>query len=356
MMKRAAVYGATGFIGAELVRRLLLHPEIELVRVAAADYIGQPLSDALPNLTGRTELVVEEVPDKGSAVDPVDVLFLALPHQVSWRVVSSLGQQTTRVVDCSGAFRVNSAQEYERYYAAVHPLPELLPKFVYGLPELNRQRIASSRFVASPGCFATAIALGLLPLARAGLLQGDVQVVGITGSSGAGSSAVATTHHPVRAGTLRAYRPLSHPHAPEVVQTLRQAGARKLKLHFVPVAAPLVRGILVSSFAKLTPETTAAQVAAAFEDTYRSEPFVRVPSRRLPEVVNVAGSNFAEAKAAMGPRDEALDPGHDNAPTVNCVSAIDNLLKGGAGQAIQNMNLMLGLPEITGLLDPGSYP
>lgn len=346
---KAAVYGASGYIGAELTRRLLLHPDVELVRVCAADHLGEPLGAALPHLEGLSDLRVQPVPDRESEAEPVDVVFLALPHQVSWKVTSQLLDTPTRIIDCSGAFRVDRAEEYERFYGAKHPLPELLPQFVYGLPEVNRDALKATRYVASPGCFATTVELGLLPLAKAGWLTGPVQVVGMTGSSGAGSTALPTTHHPARANNLRAYRPLRHPHAPEIAETLERAGAKQLQIHFVPVAAPLTRGILASSFATVPAAVDQAALDRAVNETFQDAFFVRSPAARLPEVVAVAGSNFAEVKLVAG------DPMGDQRP-VTCFSTLDNLIKGGGGQAIQNMNLMLGLPEQTALTDPGGYP
>lgn len=346
---RAAVFGATGYIGSELVHRLLMHPEVELVATYAADFLGQPLSNALPNLEGRTGLRVEAIPGDLTTLPPLDVAFLALPHETSFRVVAELDKFDTRIIDCSGAFRVDDASQYVRYYGVEHPLPELLPRFVYGLTERNRDAIAASRYVASPGCFATTIELGLLPLALAGLLAGRVSTVGMTGSSGAGSAPLPTTHHPVRSQTIRPYKPLEHPHVPEIVETLTRAGARDFVLDFVPVAAPLVRGILATSFSSVPAEYDQARLDGLVDEAYGTTTFIRRPRSRLPEVVAVAGSNFAEVRLVPGEVRGAVR-------TVTCLSALDNLVKGGAGQAVQNMNLMLGLDETTALLDPGGFP
>jgi N-acetyl-gamma-glutamyl-phosphate reductase len=352
-MKRfsAALYGGSGYLGSEAVRRLLGHPDVELAHVYAADYIGEPLAAALPNLEGKTRLRFEAVPESGPP--SVDILLLALPHGVSHKVVAQAIHSRVRIIDMSGAFRVNDAASYEKFYGERHPLPELLPQFLYGLPELSREELRGARLVASPGCFATTIELGLLPLARAGWLRGAVQTVGMTGSSGAGVTPTATTHHPVRSKNLRAYRPLLHNHAPEIQEALTRAGAKDLTVDFVPVAAPLSRGILATSFACVPEEVDAARIQQAFEQSYSSERFVIIPERRLPEVAAVAGSNYAEVGFAVGePRSGAS--GRERVVTL--VSALDNLVKGGAGQAIQNLNLMLGLPEAVGLTEPGAYP
>jgi LysW-gamma-L-alpha-aminoadipyl-6-phosphate/LysW-L-glutamyl-5-phosphate reductase len=347
----AAVYGGSGYLGSEAVRRLLGHPAVELAHVYAADYIGERLSAALPNLEGKTELKFEAVPESGPP--SVDILLLALPHDVSHRVVARAIHSRARIIDMSGAFRVDDAASYAKFYGEKHPLPELLPQFVYGLPELSREALRGARLVASPGCFATTIELGLLPLARAGWLSGAVQSVGMTGSSGAGVTPSATTHHPVRSKNLRAYRPLLHTHAPEIQEALTRAGARDLIIDFVPVAAPLGRGILATSFASVPEDVDASQLRAAFAESYAGERFVIIPEKRLPEVVAVAGSNYAEVGFAVS---EPRARGGIRERVVTLISALDNLVKGGAGQAIQNLNLMLGLEESLGLTEPGAYP
>jgi N-acetyl-gamma-glutamyl-phosphate reductase len=254
-------------------------------------------------------------------------------------------------VDLSGDFRLRDPDVYEKYYGAKHPCPEELTKgtFVYGLPELHREAIRRAKYVASPGCFATTIELALLPLAKAGLLAGPVEVVGITGSSGSGIAPSAGTHHPVRSNNLKTYKPLEHQHIPEITQTLGDAGARDVTLRFVPVSAPLSRGIFATCFAHVDEKVDAAAVKKLYAETFAREPFVRVPARRLPEVVAVKGTNYAEVGVQAG--DVA-----DGKRVIACFAATDNLVKGGAGQAIQSMNLMLGLDERLTLEDPGGWP
>jgi [amino group carrier protein]-6-phospho-L-2-aminoadipate/5-phospho-L-glutamate reductase len=349
-MKRfkAAVMGGSGYGGAELIRRLLVHPEVELVRVASVDFVGEKLSDAHPTLEGATDLRFEKLPAEEVAAG-VDVVLLGLPHRVSAVEVPKLVRAGVRIVDLSGDFRLKSAASYERYYGGPHPSPSLLGTFVYGLPEQNREAIRKAKWVASPGCFATTIELGLLPLARAGLLEGEVETVGITGSSGSGVVPTAATHHPVRAGNLRTYKPLSHQHVPEIEEVLADAGAKGVALRFVPVSAPLVRGIFATSFVRVRESVTPEQVRALYAEAYSGEPFVRIPAKRLPEVVAVAGSNFAEVAVEVGPV-------FAGTRVVSIFSVTDNLIKGGAGQAIQSMNLMLGLDERTTLEDTGPWP
>src|SRR5512133_1373632 len=346
---RAAVVGGSGYGGAEMIRRLLIHPDVELVRVASVDFVGEPLGAADPALEGVTDLVFEGVPP-AEAARGMDVVLLGLPHTVAATKVPEIADlHGPKIVDMSGDFRLKDVGEYERAYKHAHPCPERLRDFVYGLPELNRERIRAARFVASPGCFATTIELALLPLARAGLLEGVVHVQGITGSSGSGVAPSAGTHHPVRAGNLRTYKPLEHQHVPEIAETLGAAGAKDLALRFVPVSAPLGRGILATAFVELPDEWTQDRLDRLYRETYAGEPFVRVPQQRLPEVAAVSGSNFAEVGVAVAPSVKGRR-------TAALFGATDNLVKGGAGQAIQNMNLLLGLDEKASLADPGPWP
>lgn len=350
-MKRykAAVLGGSGFAGAELIRHLLVHPDVEVVRVGAADHIGEALSSALPQLEGRTDLRFESLTPERAVAD-VDIVLMGLPQRPAIEVVEAALARSVKVIDMSGAFRLRRAEQYARYYGETHPRPDLLARFEYGLPELNRERIRQSSTVASPGCFATALELGLLPFARAGWLGASVDSVGVTGSSGSGVAPSLTTHHPVRANNLRTYRPLMHQHTPEVEEVLSLVAARAVRLSFVPVSAPLVRGIFVTSFVRVPRGVSDADLRACQSEAYAEERFVRVPAGRLPEVVAVAGSNFAEVGVALADGSDAEQQ------LISVFCCLDNLVKGGAGQAIQNMNLMLGLEEHATLLEPGPYP
>ena len=347
---RAAVIGGSGYGGAEMIRRLLLHPDVELCRVASVDLVGEPLGAAHPSLEGRTDLVFQDIAPSAAA-DGMDVVLLGLPHKVTARKVPEIAAlPSVKVVDMSGDFRLRDAAAYETYYGQPHPHPEMLADFVYGLPELNRDRIRRARFVASPGCFATTIELGLLPLARAGILEGVVHVQGITGSSGSGAAPQATTHHPVRAGNLRAYKPLWHQHVPEIEETLASAGRSR-------PAAPLRPGL--GAAGARDPRHRLRRAPRGVDRRAALDRSTATPSRAsrscgfrragLPEVAAVSGSNFAEVGVAAG-------PAWRGRRTVTVVSAIDNLIKGGAGQAIQNMNLVLGLDERASLEDPGPWP
>jgi N-acetyl-gamma-glutamyl-phosphate/LysW-gamma-L-alpha-aminoadipyl-6-phosphate reductase len=342
--------GGTGYGGAELLRLLLDHPGVDLRRVTAVDHVGQRVGDVHWTLHDATDLVIEDIPPVEAATGVgAEVALLGLPHGVSVDVAPALVDAGVRVVDLSGDFRLTDPALYERYYGKAHPRPDLLDghAFVYGLPELHREAIASARNIASPGCFATCLILGVLPLARAGLLRdAPVRAVACTGSSGSGVSPSAGTHHPIRAANLRTYRALQHQHTPEVVRSLAEAGSPGARVDWVPVSAPLVRGILATAFVDLPAGWDAARVRSLYEESYDTEPFVRLlpAGGRMPEVVAIAGTMTCEVGLAVEGR------------TLVAVAALDNLVKGGAGQAVQSLNLMLGLPESTGLQEPGLWP
>lgn len=348
MAYRAAIIGGTGYGGAEILRHLLRHPEVELVRVTAADNLGKPIGEVHQNLYGRTDLVFEALSAKDAARG-CDVVFLALPHKTSAQVAMELFDTGVRIIDLSGDFRLGTAAEYTRDYHATHPCPEALGSFVYGLPELNREALRRATRVASPGCFATAITLGVLPLAKAGLLSGTVHTVGITGSSGSGAAPSLAVHHTLRANNLRTYKPLGHQHRGEVVATLTRAGAQPLALEFVPVSAPLPRGIFTTSFVEIAADFSEADAAGLWSRAFAGEPFIKLVRGRFPEVVGVVGSNYVEVGYELGPAERGRR-------TLACFSALDNLVKGGGGQAVQSMNLILGLPETLTLDDPGLWP
>lgn len=349
---RVTIIGGTGYGGAELIRLLRWHPAVELVRVTSIDQVGEPLEAVHRNLP-KTGLVFENIP-AGEAARDVDVVFLALPHKVSATMAAELAGVEARVIDLSGDFRLRDAEAYRIYYGDVHPHPEHLGTWTYGLPELHKAAIREARRVASPGCFATAIALGLLPLAQAGLLRGAVHTVAMTGSSGSGAYAQIGTHHPLRAGNLKTYKVLNHQHTPEIEQTLRDAAGRSkqaadFSLAFVPVSAPLVRGILATSIVGVP---AGLDVKALFHEFYRDAPFVRVLGSKVgAEVVAIKGSMYVDLSWTLGQVDPATGERQ-----LAVVTALDNLVKGGAGQAVQSMNLMLGLAETLGIDAPGLWP
>lgn len=348
--KKCVVVGATGYGGAELLRNLLYHPFVDVTRITAVDSIGKPISDVHMSLAGKTSLRVEQL-DVVEAADGADVVFFALPHKISAKEIMRLFGSSVRIIDLSGDFRLLNKADYEQYYGTGHPCHEASHTFVYGLPELFRESIRQATRIASPGCFATAIALSMLPLAKAGLLTGPARVAAMTGSSGSGAEPKLTTHHPLRAGNIRAYKTLDHQHMPEIVQTLRAGGARpEFSLQFVPISAPLVRGIFVTSFVDVPASLSETDIRQIYQEAFGAEPCIRMLDRRLPEVISVAGSMYVEIGLQL---DNEV---RDGKRTLVCFSALDNLVKGGAGQAIQSMNILMGWPELTGIDRVGLWP
>jgi N-acetyl-gamma-glutamyl-phosphate reductase common form len=349
---KAVVIGGTGYGGAEILRRLLFHPHVEVARVTAVDNIGKRVGDVHLNLAGLTQLSFEQMPP-AEAVKGMDVAFLAMPHKTTAKVVMEILSSGVRIVDLSGDFRLRDPAACAKFYGVEHPAPNTLTEglFTYGLPELNREAIKKAKYIASPGCFATTIALGLMPLAKAKKLTGPIHTVAATGSSGSGANPQITTHHPLRAVNLRTYKPLEHQHVPEIVQTLEMAGGKGMSLEFVPMSAPLPRGIFASSFATVAASTTQEELDAMWKSAFANEPFIRIISGggRQPEVVGVSGSNYVEVGFTLGPVT-------GDTRRVVCFSALDNLVKGGAGQSIQSFNVMMGFEEKLTLAEPGLWP
>jgi N-acetyl-gamma-glutamyl-phosphate reductase common form len=350
-MTRVSIIGGAGYGAAEILRHLLVRKDVEIVCVSSKDHVGKPLAAVHRTLAGYTNLKLVDVSPK-EAADGADVVFLGMPHKVTAKVAMELFELPVKIIDLSGDFRLKSLVDYERDYAPGHPCPERLGTFVYGLPELFRADIRTAQHVASPGCFATCIAVGLLPLAQAGLLKNqNVRTVAMTGSSGSGQNPQEGTHHPVRVNNLKPYKVLAHQHRSEILQTLASAGASGVSLDMVPVSAPLSRGILAVSQLDLPDGHDAASLQDLYDRAFAAERLVRMmPRGQVPEVVAVAGT--ARIEVGIETRvDEATGK-----RTLAVLSAIDNLIKGGAGQAIQSFNLMTGVDETTGLDSPGLWP
>lgn len=343
-MKRlkVGIEGGAGFAGGELIRILLGHPGVELCQVTSSTFPGQPVHLAHPNLRGRTELKFVLKLD----YEKLDVVFLAGGHGDAMTAVPALVKgpgKKLKLIDLSGDFRLKDASLYPRWYARKHQSPALLKDFAYGLVELNRDEIKKARWVANPGCFATAASLALGPLARAGV-AGVVSVTAVTGSSGSGASPSLVTHHPIRNGNLRAYKPLRHQHIPEVEQILAKLGkGHKLQLSMVPVSGPFTRGIYAVCQMDLPKGWDAKAVRALYEKEYKGSAFVRLVEEP-PSLNAVNGSNHCDIYAT------AQDG------RICVISAIDNLVKGASGQAVQNLNVMMGWKETEGLAFAGMYP
>lgn len=348
---KVSIIGGAGYGSAEILRHLMIRDDVEILRISSKDYVGQPVSQVHRALTGFDDLILEDISPRECARD-ADIVFLAMPHIITARVAMELFDMDVRIIDLSGDFRLNNLEDYIRDYAPEHPCPERLGTFTYGMPELNEASIKQAQHVASPGCFATGIAMGLLPLADAGLLQSvNVRNVSMTGSSGSGVKPQQGTHHAIRVNNLKTYKTLQHQHRAEIIQTLGHAGGNNIALDFVPVSAPLVRGILAVSQLDLPEGHSAESIQAIYQRYYANHKLVRVmPVGVSPEVVAVAGT--ARVEIGITVREDEVT----GVKTLCCTSAIDNLIKGGAGQAIQSFNLMTGKAMHFGLDQPGIWP
>lgn len=345
-MHRIAVVGASGYTGVELLRLLVRHPAAQLVCVTSRQYAGLPVSEIFPSLHGSLDLAFEDVDPAGLAARS-DLVFTAVPHQAAMSLVPRLLEAGCRVVDLSADFRISDRATYEAWYQE-HNAPELLGEAVYGLPELFRSGIAAARLVANPGCYPTSIALALAPLLESRLIDPSTLIVDSkSGTSGAGRAAkVGSLFCEVNEG-FKAYGLPRHRHTPEIEQTLSRLADRDVTISFTPHLLPVNRGILSTCYASLSQPLSLADLHARFRERYAAETFVRVlPAGQLPNISQVTGSNYCDIGLAVDERNGR----------VISLAAIDNLVKGAAGQAVQNMNLMLGLPEDHGLLQMPVFP
>ncbi len=339
-MVTCAVVGASGYSGAELAALLAGHPQVRLAGLYADASAGQRFEDLHP---GKRHLVTGELLAFDPATFPsVDVAFLALPHGASARAAAQIAGRAGRVIDLSGDLRLPDAGAYRRWYGAEHPAPDLLGRAAYGLPELAGRSLTDATLVACAGCYATASQLAAAPGVRAGGGDAGITIAAMSGTSGAGRKADLSLSFSEVGGTLRAYRVGRHQHAPEIAAGLSRLAGRPVTVTFVPHLVPIVRGILVSVVMPNDMGWTQARALEAHRAFYAQSPFVRIvdPARRLPEVTDVVGTNFCDIAPVV---DEA-------AGTVVVIAVIDNLIKGAAGQAVQVMNVVLGLPETAGLL------
>jgi N-acetyl-gamma-glutamyl-phosphate/LysW-gamma-L-alpha-aminoadipyl-6-phosphate reductase len=347
-----SIIGGSGYAGGELVRLLLAHPFVELGQVSSESNLGKYLYHVHPNLRGQTRIKF----CLASEVGPCDVLFVALPHGQTQARIEELTALAPKVIDLSADFRLSDPATYARWYGHEHAAPQWLDRFVYGLPELHRDEIRQASYVSGVGCNATATNLGLYPLFRAGVVdraRGVIVEVKV-GSSEGGKRASVASHHPERSGAVRSFAPTGHRHTAEVIQEMALGGQEPV-IHFTGTAIELVRGVLATAHVFLKPEaadqTTERDLWKVYRGAYRDEPFVRIVKERqgvyrYPEPKILAGSNYCDVGFAL---DEASG-------RVVVVSAIDNLIKGAAGSAVQSMNLMCGLEETAGLGFPGLHP
>jgi N-acetyl-gamma-glutamyl-phosphate reductase len=335
---RVGILNVTGYAGAELARLLAAHPAVEIASVTGRSAAGQKLGQVFPHFAALDLTVQAELGE-------VDFVFSALPHHDSAAQILPLLDKGLPVVDISADFRLKDPALYDEWYGFRHLAPQLLSRAIYGLPELHRAQISTATLVANPGCYPTAAILALAPALSAGIVGGNIIVDAKSGLSGAGRSLKLTSHYCEANEGVSAYAIATHRHQPEIFQELKGLDASLGSLTFTPHLVPMTRGILATCYAPLQAGVSAEAVRKLYADFYRAEPFVRVTAEP-PHTRHVAGSNMCFVHAAVDARSGLLI----------AVGVIDNLIKGAAGQAVQNMNLMLGLPETAGLPQIAQFP
>ena len=345
-MIRAGIIGASGYTGVELTRLLSRHPRVEIAVATSRQYAGKMISEIYPSLAGVTGIVWEDVVLE-NLVDRVDVLFTAVPHQTAMDIVPRFLEAGKKVIDLSADFRIDDPAVYEEWYQP-HTATEYFEETVYGLPEINREKISKARLVANPGCYPTSIILGMAPLLQEGFV--DVSTIiadSKSGTSGAGRSAqVGTLFCEVTDG-FRAYKVGGHRHTPEIEQELTKLAGQDITISFTPHLLPVSRGILSTIYSSLVKKCSQEEIDSLYNNYYSDEHFVRVcKPGTFPATQNVRGSNFCDVAAKVDPR----------TGRIVVLSVIDNLVKGAAGQAIQNMNLVYGFEENLGLETVPLFP
>ncbi len=347
-MKAVAVVGGTGYTGGELLRLLVRHPGVRIHQVTSERLAGKPVGEAWPHLAADLDLRLEEF-DPRKVGGQAEVAFVALPHGAAMDAVAALHSEGTRVIDLSADYRLRETSEYQRWYGSPHRHPELLRQAVYGLPERYRESIRAAQIVSNPGCYPTAGLLAVLPVVETGWIDRSLGVIvdAKSGVSGAGREPGPATHFPEVNEGVTAYQVGRHRHLPEFRQELAAAGLQA-PVVFTPHLVPITRGILATVYFRLSPGVSPAEAADRFRERYAREPFITVlEGGRSPNPKRVWGTNRVEV---------AFFPDPEGGSGAVAVAAIDNLGKGAAGQAIQNLNLMLGLDERTGLEHPAVFP
>ena len=343
-MIRASILGGSGYAGGELLRLLLGHPQIEVSQVTSERFANSFVYRVHPNLRGQTRLKFVSSQELASC----ELLFLALPHGVAQARIGELAEKAERLIDLSSDFRLRDPAAYPRWYGHDHEAPELLDEFVYGLPELHREEISKARYVSGTGCNATTVILALWPLCRRGLVEQAVVEVKV-GSSEGGNQPGLASHHPERSGAVRSFAPTGHRHLAEMEQELGLVSGKSI--HFSATSIEMVRGILATAHCFLREELPEREIWKIYREDYRNEPFVRLVTERrgiyrYPEPKILTGSNFCDVGFA---RDE-------ESSRVVVMAALDNLMKGAAGSAVQAMNVMYEWEENLGLEFPGLHP
>ena len=350
---KAGIIGATGYAGAEILRLLLLHPDVEVVWIGSRSYQGKEIASEYPNFRGFTELkLIDDDTDRlkeGEILKlakDVDVIFTATPQGACASLMSEELLQETKVIDMSADFRLKDVDVYEKWYKITHLAPAFLDEAVYGLTELHRDAVKQARILANPGCYTTCSILTANPLVRAGVIDPDTLIIdALSGVSGAGRSGKVANLYSEVNESAKAYGVASHRHTPEIEQELALAAGKAFSLTFTPHLVPMNRGILATEYANLLPKEdgsawSEAEIRVLYENAYGDEPFIRIlPSGVCPDTRAVEGTNLVDINFKIDPRTNRLI----------LMGALDNLVKGAAGQAVQNMNVMFGLPETAGL-------
>lgn len=338
-MIKVGIIGASGYTGVELARILANHPGVEITVVTSRRHQGLPLSALYPNLKGIVDLACVDA-EAGAVAGAADLFFTAVPHQTAMAIVPTLLDAGRKVIDLSADFRIHDSSVYEQWYQP-HTAPELLGEAVYGLPELHRTEIRKARLIANPGCYPTSIILGLAPLLKARAIDPDTVIADSkSGTSGAGRTVQQSTLFCEVADGFKAYKVASHRHTPEIEQELGKLCGRPVAISFTPHLVPMSRGIFSTIYASLKSSLSSEEATDLFLEYYRDEPFVRIcDPGTLPATPHVRGGNFCDLACKVDHR----------TGRIIVLAAIDNLVKGAAGQAVQNMNLLLGLPENQGL-------
>lgn len=346
-----SIVGGSGFAGGELLRILLFHPHVHIQQVTSERLCGKPISRVHPNLRGITKNKFCSL----DALKPCDVLFLALPHGAALKNWPNYLKLAHRIIDLSADFRLRNTATYQQFYGQEHPYPELLEQFIYGIPELHRPEMENARFISSAGCNATAIILALAPLFGDGLIDPTHTIVEVKGgSSQGGNKPNQGSHHPVRSGSFRSYKPTGHRHTAEVLQELRHASnisTHNLNLHMTASSVDAVRGVQATCHTFLNAGVDEREIWKAYRKWYREEPFIRLVKERdgvyrYPDPKLLTGTNYCDIGFEKDPLSNRLV----------VISAIDNLVKGASGQAVQAMNIMCGFEETTSLSFPGLHP
>ncbi|MDX1775980.1 MAG: N-acetyl-gamma-glutamyl-phosphate reductase [Desulfobulbales bacterium] len=345
-MIKVGIVGASGYTGVELARLLSSCPDIKLTAATSRQYNGIKLAEVYPNLAGIVDITCEDIQTEELA-DRADLFFTAVPHRTAMAIVPDLLKAGRKVVDLSADFRLHDAAVYEKWYQE-HIAREYLPEAVYGLPELHREQIRKARLVANPGCYPTSVILGLAPLLQAGIIEPETIIVDSkSGASGAGRLAQTGTLFCEVNDGFKAYKVGEHRHTPEMEQEIGKLCNKKTTISFTPHLLPMSRGILSTIYVKLAGPQTDAELHAIYQEFYQDEPFIRLcEGGTFPATQFVRGSNFCDIGLKVDKRTGRLV----------ILAAIDNLVKGAAGQAVQNMNIMCGLPETGGLLTVPLFP